>query len=328
MKQKIRCYFTDFWEGSDYKYHLGFLLDEYDIIIDREHPDYLFFSCFGNNHLFYTDCIKIFWCGENIIPDLNLCDYAVCLSDIQAGDRIYHHYLTLYKKGRNAVKFNLTPDELLNRKFCNFVYSNNDNAFPYRERIFKELSKYKRIDSGGAFLNNMGERVKDKLSFQREYKFSLAIENSSIRGYTTEKIYEPFLAQSLPVYWGNPNISSDYHPNSFVNLMQFSSVEEAVEEIIRLDKDDTAYLEKVMTPFWPYGNSFEEFYEIEMEKEKAFFRHIFDQPIDEAYRHTEYGCNRGYIALKKSMVSYYNSPVCKGYRKVERKLTTLNRRIK
>ena len=130
MKQKIRCYFTDFWEGFDYKYFLGFLLDEYDIIIDREHPDYLFFSCFGNDHLFYTDCIKIFWCGENIIPDLNICDYAVCLSDIQAGDRIYHHYLTLYKKGRNAVKFNLTPDELLNRKFCNFVYSNNDNAFP------------------------------------------------------------------------------------------------------------------------------------------------------------------------------------------------------
>lgn len=42
MKQKIRCYFTDFWEGFDYKYFLGFLLDEYDIIIDREHPDYLF----------------------------------------------------------------------------------------------------------------------------------------------------------------------------------------------------------------------------------------------------------------------------------------------
>lgn len=320
MKKKIRCYFTDFWEGFDYKYDLGFLLDEYDIIPDKEHPDYLFFSCFGKKNLFYTDCIKIFYSGENIIPDLNLCDYAVCLSDIQAGDRIYHHYLPLYGKGRDAVKFNLTPNELLNRKFCNFVYSNNICASHYRERLFKELSKYKRIDSGGAFLNNMGGRVKDKLLFQREYKFSLAIENSSVRGYTTEKIYEPFLAQSLPVYWGNPNISSDYCPNSFVNLMQFSSVEEAVEEIIRLDKDDTAYLEMVTTPFWPYGNSFEEFYDNEIEKMKAFFRSIFDRPIEEAERHTEYGWNQGYINLMRRMVSVYNYPICKMMRFVYRKI--------
>lgn len=317
MKKKIRCYFVDFWNGFDYERHLGFLWDEYEVILDKEHPDYLFFSCFGNSHLFYTDCIKIFWCGENIIPDLNICDYAVCLSDIQAGDRIYHYYSQVYQRGREAVKFSLTPDELLNRKFCNFVYSNNNCASPYRERIFKELSKYKRIDSGGNFLNNIGGRVKDKLLFQREYKFSLAIENSSVRGYTTEKIYDPFLARSLPVYWGNPNISSDYRPNSFVNLMQFSSVEEAVEEVIRLDKDDAAYLEKVTTPFWPYGNSFEEFYDAEMEKIKAFFRHIFDQPIEEAYRHTEYGANQSYIALKKLMMSFYN-PISKGYKKIRK----------
>lgn len=320
MKKKIRCYFVDFWTGFNYQNHFGYLFDEYELVFDKEHPDYLFYSCFGDEHLFYDDCIKIFFSGENVIPDLNICDYAVCLSDLQSGDRICNHYLQLYSRGRNIVKFDLKPEELLNRKFCNFVYSNSKLSDPYREKIFKALSKYKRVDSGGSFLNNMGGRVKDKLLFQREYKFSLAIENSSQPGYTTEKIYDPFLAQSLPLYWGNPNISSDYRPNSFVNLMQFSSVEEAVEEIIRLDKDDTAYLEMVTTPFWPYGNSFEEFYDVEIEKMKAFFRSVFDQPIEEAGRHTEYGWNRYNTIQKKRIASISNHPICKMMISVYRKI--------
>lgn len=297
MQKKIRCCFVDFWGGFDYKYHFGFLWNEYDIVIDKDHPDYLFYSCFGREHLLYTDCVKIFYSGENLLPDLNFCDYAVCLSDMQYGDRIYHrHIITL--KGREAVRFDLKPEELLNRKFCNFVYTNNFAADPYREKIFTELSKYKQVDSGGSFLNNMGGRVKDKLLFQREYKFSLAIENSSVPGYSTEKIYEPFLARSLPVYWGSPTIRSDYNPNSFVNLMDYSTMEEAIDEIVRLDKDDAAYLEKVMTPFWPYGDSFEEFYDKEMELLIGFFRNIFEQPKEKAYRRTMYGNNKLYTQAK------------------------------
>lgn len=303
MKKKIRCYFTDFWDGFDYKYHLGFLLSEYEIIEDKEGPDYLFYSCFGMNHLNYNSCIKIFWCGENTVPDLNFCDYSVSLSDIQCGDRTFHHYHALYLKGRN-YQMTLDKENLLNRKFCNFIYSNNRCSDPFREKIFRALSEYKRVDSGGSFLNNMGEKVKDKLAFQKQYKFSLAIENSSSSGYVTEKIYDPFLIQSLPIYWGTPNISSYYHTNSIVNVMDYNSLDEVVEEIIRLDQDDDAYLEKVMSPFWPYGNSFEEFYDSEVEKMMAFYRNIFEQPLDKARRRTQYGWVKGYsLNLRKRYLS-------------------------
>lgn len=296
MKKQIRYYFTDFWSGFNFKNQIGYLLDEYDLIFDKEDPDYLFYSSFGTDHLFYNDCIKIFWTYENTFPDLNLCDYAVCLSEIQSFDRIYRRYLPWLYKGTNFVINDLKPDKLLDRKFCNFIYSNDTSSDPYREIIFRELSKYKKVDSGGAFLNNMGKRVDDKLLFLKDYKFTLSIENSSVQGYTTEKIFHPFLAQSLPLYWGNPNISSDYHPNSFVNLMEFASVEEAVGEIIRLDQDDNAYLEKVMSPFWPYGNSFEEFYNCESEKMMAFWHHVFDQPKEKAYRRTMYGNIKHYAS--------------------------------
>lgn len=299
MKKKICCHFTDFWDGFDYKYHLGFLLSEYEIVLDKENPDYLFYSCFGMDHLKYDNCIKIFWCGENVVPDLNLCDYSVSLSDIQCGDRTFHLYLALYLKGRSFQR-TLNKDNLLNRKFCNFIYSNNWCSDPFREKIFRALSEYKRVDSGGSFLNNMGENVKDKLAFQKQYKFSLAIENSSSSGYVTEKIYDPFLAQSLPIYWGCPNISSYYHTNSIVNVMDYTSLDEVVEEIIRLDQDDDAYLKKVMFPFWPYGNNFEEFYDCEIEKMMVFYRNIFEQPLEKAHRRTQYGCVKIYSQdLKK-----------------------------
>ena len=284
MKKKIRCYFIDFWLGFDYRYHLNFLLSEYDIIIDKENPDYLFYSCFGYEHLRYNRCIKIFYCGENLIPDLNLCDYAVSLSEIQCGDRTFTNRLF---GCQNNYSPDLNMEELLNRKFCNFVYSNNRNADPFREKIFNALSKYKRVDAGGTFLNNMGEKVKDKYLFLKEYKFTLAIENSTQPGYVTEKIFDPFKAQSLPIYWGS--ISSNIRSNSFVNLMDFSTIEEMVEEIIRLDNDDAAYLKKITTPFWPYGNSFMDYYNGEREKQLVFFRNIFDQSLCEAYRRTEYG---------------------------------------
>lgn len=289
MKKKIRCYFTDFWFGFDYKKHLGEILSEYELVIDKDTPDYLFFSCFGWEHLKYDYCIKIFYCGENCVPDFNLCDYAMSLSDVQFGDRTSRYCFDLILNGKKKYQSTLNQEELLNRKFCNFVYSNNGCADPFRERIFKELSKYKQVDSGGKFLNNIGRIVENKRDFQREYKFSLAIENSSVCGYTTEKIYDPFLAQSLPIYWGNPNISSDFRPNSFVNLMDYSSIDEAVGEIIRLDNDDAAYLEKVSTPFWPYGNSFNEFYDCELERERIFFRNIFEQPLEKAGRRARYG---------------------------------------
>ena len=64
MKKKIHCYFIDFWPGFDYKYHFNFLLSEYEFVFDKENPDYLFYSCFGTEHLRYDRCIKIFYGGE------------------------------------------------------------------------------------------------------------------------------------------------------------------------------------------------------------------------------------------------------------------------
>lgn len=49
--------------------------------------------------------------------------------------------------------------------------------------------------------------VPDKWSGLLPYRYSIALENQSARNVVTEKIFDPILAYSLPIYWGAPNIS-------------------------------------------------------------------------------------------------------------------------
>lgn len=326
MKKTLRCHFIDFWPGFNYKADLEFLFQEYIVEMDPIHPDYLFYSCFGEKHLQYEDCIKIFWSGENLLPDLNLCDYAVCLTNLRYYDRVFSYKLGLFSN-KEYYNSSLNNEELVQRKFCNFVYGNNFCSDPFRLYFYNELSKYKKIDSAGSLMNNMnGFKVpenENKLSFLSKYKFTIAIENSSSPGYVTEKIIDPFLVQSVPIYWGNPTVCSDYNPNSFINLMDYSSIEEAIEEIIRLDKDDDAYLEKVTSPFWPYENSFEEFCNKEQADLMDFLRHIFDQPIEQAYRRTKFGNAKIYSDTKrsdKSSLKYHIKEIVKKVIKTRPKL--------
>ena len=146
-------------------------------------------------------------------------------------------------------------DKLANRKFCNFVVSNGNCA--ERNTFFQKLSKYKKVDSGGRWMNNIGYIVDNKRDFQSEYKFSIAFENNAYRpqwvGYTTEKIMEPMTVNSMPIYWGNPKIDLEFNTNSFINWYDFKTEDDMVECIIELDKNDNKYLEKLRN-FWFIDN--------------------------------------------------------------------------
>ena len=67
-------------------------------------------------------------------------------------------------------------------------------------------------------MNNVGSPVADKYAFESEYKFSIAFENASYSGYTSEKILEAFAAGTVPIYWGDPDIAKVYNSKAFINL--------------------------------------------------------------------------------------------------------------
>jgi hypothetical protein len=160
---------------------------------------------------------------------------------------------------RYDVKKLTIPKDLENfkskQKFCCMVVS-NPNA---KERIefFHKLSQYKQVDSGGRYLNNIGGPVPNKPEFIKDYKFVISFENSSYPGYATEKIVQPMLVNSIPIYWGDPTVGRDFNTKSFININDFASVEEAIEYIIELDKNEEKYLELASQP-WLHNNKIEE----------------------------------------------------------------------
>lgn len=181
----------------------------------------------------------------------------------------------------------------IERKFCNFVYSNNKHSDPLRIELFEKLSEYSLVDSGGGLMNNMGGRVGDKLEFLRQYKFTIAAENSLVDGYTTEKLIEPLMMGSVPIYWGNPSLAAegDFNPGAMV-LVDKENIEKAVREVERLDTDPAAYLEKLRQPVFQGGKTTREVLAVYQDGLLDFFGNIFDQPLQAAYRTPRYGYNK------------------------------------
>lgn len=216
-----------------------------------EKPDFLFYSCFGNEHLKF-DCTRIFYTPENVRPNFNHCDYAF-LFDYPVTERNYR--LPLYRRWTEYSQLFLSrnPDDVIsqNRKFCSFMVS-NPNATT-RIEFFKKLSSYKSVGSGGRFLNNIGSPiqtgVENKLNWMKKYKFSITFENSSYPGYTTEKLMHALITDTIPIYWGNPLAGLDFNPKAFINCHDFNSFDEVLELIKEIDQNDSLYREYLSQPY-------------------------------------------------------------------------------
>lgn len=301
VNQMIKIKFCDFWPGFERNnLFLDLFLKSLPVKIDNN-PEYLICSVYGYEHLKYDNAIKILFTGENLVPDFNLYDYALGFHYFDFGDRymrypLYAYYQSYFQfYGNQVIKDTLVNNNnletLAHRKFCNFIYSNNVNSDPLRDNFFNELSKYKKIDSGGRHLNNIGEPIKNKLAFIKDYKFTIAFENSSVPGYTTEKLVEPILVNSLPIYYGNPLVHLDFDPDSFVYLKDKFDIHGTISRIIELDNDDEKYISKLHKIKFADSNTIDEW----EKKIVSFFENIFIQPQSESCRRPKYGFTRYYF---------------------------------
>ncbi len=299
----IKINFSDFWKNFNIYDNFIFndLSKRYHVIIDKN-PDYLFYSCYGYKH-FSFDCVKVFYSGENVFPDFNECDYAIGSYHLEFGDR----YIRAPLSGRrfylgNILDKNIDNQNVIKRKFCNFVYSNVLKADPFRVRFLNELSEYKTVDCGGKLFNNIGGPVKDKVSFLSNYKFTIAFENSSVSGYSTEKIVEPMSVNSIPIYWGDPYIDKDYNVESFIWVMDKSDTAmiKAIDEIIELDQDDSLYLEKLSKPWLKNEQMFDY-----PQRISAFLDRIIDKPLDIAIKRPRYGFIISYKPYYNTFLKHY-----------------------
>ena len=237
--------------SSEQHYILNRLRSRFNVVISDD-PDYLIYSVVGVEHSNpkYDRCVKIFYTDENVRPDYGHCDYSLTFDYLDDPRNLrLPLYIRIMWPGQLAKPPSYDAASVLASKsrFCNFVYSNS--CAKTRIDFFKKLSQYKQVDSGGLVLNNIGHRADDKMSFLRPYKFTIAFENASYPGYTTEKVVEPMLANSLPIYWGNPLINREFNARSFINCHDYSSFDDVIEEVVRLDTHDDLYVSRLQQPW-------------------------------------------------------------------------------
>ncbi|HEU5365782.1 MAG TPA: glycosyltransferase family 10, partial [Hanamia sp.] len=263
-RETLKINFSSKWQEFE-NHHNQFtdiLSQRYDVVISDD-PDFYFFTHSFYNHeikdyLNYK-CHRVFFGYENVRADWKVCDY-VLDSDFYNNNPRHKRY-PLW--ARHDLKKLIVPKDLeefkSKKKFCCIVVS-NPNA---KERIdfFHKLSAYKKVDSGGRYLNNIGYAVPNKQEFIKDYKFVISFENSSYAGYATEKIVEPMLVNSIPIYWGDPAIKRDFNTKSFININDFKSYDEAIEYIIQLDANYEKYLEVASQPWLNDNKIKEEFLE-------------------------------------------------------------------
>ena len=249
--KKIKINFVDFWKSfnPEDNFIIDALKKNFEVEISSN-PDFLFCASFGKDFLKY-DCVRIHYEGENLSPDFNLYDYALGFPYITFDDRYLRlpHYV-LYPEAceKALVKHTLSDEEYKKHtKFCNYVISNALSA-PDRSKMIDVLESYKTVDSGGKYKNNVGGPVADKIEFEKKYKFTMAFENSSSNGYTTEKIMEAFAGATIPVYYGSPDIAKEFNPKAFINCHDFNSFEDALEKIKEIDNNDDLFLSMVKEP--------------------------------------------------------------------------------
>lgn len=290
----VKIKFVGKWEGitpEDNTVCYWLKKNGYDVQV-AEDADYIICDVFGPQ--LYDYCkypqVRIFECGENFTPDFNLVDYAICRYPIRFGDRSFYQpgctspgefWHALAQKDRNY------PAEFLKEKvyFANLV-AGHDSEHNYRSMFFEKLNTYKRVESAGTLLNNMpdGSTVNwlddSKTNFQRKSKFTICFESTSHYGFITEKITDAFFSDTIPIYLGSPNITEFFNKDAFINVTDYESFDAVIEKIKELDQDDEKYLQMLRQPIL-VDPDLPRRLDAELEK---FILHIFEQPLEQAYR--------------------------------------------
>ncbi|MEJ8621317.1 glycosyltransferase family 10 domain-containing protein [Helicobacter pylori] len=284
-KPPLKIAVANWWGDEEIKEFkkniLYFILSQRYTITLHQNPnkpsDLVFSNPIGSARkiLSYQNAKRVFYTGENEVPNFNLFDYAIGFDELDFNDRylrmpLYYAYLHYKAELVNDTTspYKLQPDSLyalkkpshhfkenhpnlcalinnesdpLKRGFASFVAS-NANA-PQRNAFCDALNAIEPVTGGGAVRNTLGYKVENKSEFLSQYKFNLCFENSQGYGYVTEKILDAYFSHTIPIYWGSPSVAKDFNPKSFVNVHDFNNFDEAIDYIKYLHTHPNAYLD-------------------------------------------------------------------------------------
>ena len=271
--------FVDFWTGFNPKNNFFFhSINKLGIkfkIVKPKKADILFFSCFGNQNLEYTDVRKIFFLSEDFnLENFNF-DYSISHvpTSVESSSNfrlpLWKMYLDWFGVTTYTNPEYLIPLEYIDKKnefnkipkndFCSIVYS---SEYFFRDKYIDLVSTYKGVDVFGKnkYGNLLPEGEYFKLEKLSNYKFSLAMENEISRGYLCEKLIHAKIAGNIPLFYGDDYAKIDFNPNSFIHITDFDD-QSLLDRITEIDSNKSHYNNIYNEPLFDSAPDIEDFLE-------------------------------------------------------------------
>ena len=296
----IKINFCGFWGSFNKKDNLFTrILSRHFNVEISENPDFVICSNRGNPFEYMKyECVRLMFMGENMSPDYTVFDYCIGFDFMEFGDRYFRLPFAFYfDSGKPWIPEKLTEEQAWNivkekKYFCNFIYG-HQSSHGMRERLFERLNEYKHVVSPGSYLNNMESQRKgtakrcswkEKNEYLKYSKFTIAGDSIHYPGFVTEKIVQPFMQHSIPVYFGSTRISEEFNLESFVCCNDENDLERVAEQVEFLDTHDDAYVNMLMKcPLHNQSYLVEKYEALE-----KFLVNIFEQEPKDAYRRVKY----------------------------------------
>ncbi len=310
MKKTVKIKFIGFWDGFNPEENVfsEVLKRHYNVVVS-DNPDYVFCSVLG---IPYEECkydgIRIHFNGENYTPDFNIHDYGISFNHLQFSDRHLEYPLYLINQSielANKKHLNI-HEKILEEKlgFCNFIYGVSRE---YRNQALEKFTTYKKVLSPGTGSNNMPNHplvttLDQKLSFQRKTKFTIAFDSTQHPGFVTEKILHGFASQTIPIYFGAPDIGIHFNKKSFIDVADYDNdLDKVLEKIIEIDQDDDLYLSILREPVF----NDEKYVEKKQKQFEDFLVNIFNQDFENVYRRSRIAAPQFHNERLKNFSSVY-----------------------
>ena len=159
----------------------------------------------------------------------------------------------IYNQNANPWFVEKSYDELLNlnipikSKLISIITSNKQYTLGHKKRLLfaLKLKNYfgDQIDLFGRGIQDFDE----KFSVLAPYKYSITIENDFEDDWMTEKIFDPILTYTMPIYFGCPNIDKYINNTSYlrIDINDFENSVRIIDDALKEDKYST-FLDNVV----------------------------------------------------------------------------------
>lgn len=189
-------------------------------------------------------------------------DLIVAGSYIFKGQSPFFLYCPWLFQSLGEHRFSIRPQDYLGitkAHFCAYMYSSEQ---PDRIRYFKLFSTYKPVHGLGKCCHNTDNPLSRHLNDEQityndiavqlyaQFKFVLALENQIIPGYFTEKMINPLIANSLPIYHGDASVFRYINKERVIYIDDFADDQALLQYVQYLDTHPEEYEAKINQPIW------------------------------------------------------------------------------